>query len=123
MSQSDTGGRVQLEAFEWVLLRRPTSRTNYDDETLERIQRGHTAFLERVREEGHALTSGPVLDQPDESLRGLSIYNVGSIERARELAQSDPAVVAGRIALEVMTWWCPAGSMIQDRKSTRLNSS
>ncbi len=112
---------MQLEAFELVLLRRPTSPTNYDDETLERIQRERTAFLERMRQEGYALTSGPVLDQPDESLRGLSIYNVGSIERARELAQSDPAVVAGRIALEVMTWWCPAGSMIQPGTSVTID--
>ena len=112
---------MQLEAFELVLLRRPTSPTNYDDETREHIQLEHMAFLERMRQEGHALTSGPVHDQPDESLRGLSIYNVGSGERARELAQSDPAGVAGRIALEVMTWWCPADSMIQPGTSVTID--
>ena len=111
---------MQIEAFELVLLRRPTSPTPYDDETLERIPGEHTAFLERTRQEGHALTSGPVLDQPDESLRGLSIYNVGSIERTRELAQCDP-VVAGRIAIEVMTWWCSAGSMIQPGNSVTID--
>jgi uncharacterized protein YciI len=57
------------------------------------------------------VTNGPVLDQPDESFRGLTIYRTGSLEEARALAEQDPAVLAGRLAIEVMTWWCPQGTM------------
>jgi uncharacterized protein len=33
------------------------------------------------------------------------------VERSRELAEEDPAVRAGRLAVEIMTWYCPPGTM------------
>ncbi len=57
------------------------------------------------------MTNGPVLDQPDESMRGIAFYRTGSLEEARRLAEQDPAVRAHRLAIEVMTWWCPPGTM------------
>jgi uncharacterized protein YciI len=102
---------VSLESYELVVLRRPADATPYDEETLERIQAEHLAYLTSLREAGHVVTNGPVLDQPDESLRGLTFFRTGSLDRARELAEADPAVRAGRLAVEVMTWWCPAGTM------------
>jgi hypothetical protein len=57
------------------------------------------------------VTNGPVDEQPDPSLRGLTFYPTGSIERARELAEDDPAVRAGRLAVEIMTWYCMPGTM------------
>ncbi|HEY4828839.1 MAG TPA: YciI family protein, partial [Solirubrobacteraceae bacterium] len=95
---------VDLEAFELVLLRRPADATPYDEATLERIQREHVAYHASLREAGHVVTNGPVGDQPDESLRGLTFYRTGSLEEARRLAQEDPAVRAGRLAVEVMAW-------------------
>ena len=109
-----------LEAYELVLLRRPANATPYDDATLERIQADHLAYLASLREAGHVVTNGPVLDQPDESLRGLTFFATGSLERARELAEADPAVRAGRLVVEVMTWWCPTGSMTRPGQPVRL---
>jgi|SRR5580704_3403847 uncharacterized protein YciI len=104
---------MELEAFELVLLRRPANPTDYDDATLERIQEEHLDFLRDLRERELVVTNGPVLDQPDESLRGLAFYRTGSTERAAELANSDPAVIAGRLTVEVMTWWCSPGTMVK----------
>jgi uncharacterized protein YciI len=103
---------MDLEAYELVILRRPVDVTDYDDETLEEIQRQHLAFWAGLRERGLVATNGPVLDQPDESLRGLSFLRTGSLDQARVLALEDPAVKAGRLAVEVMTWWCPPGSLV-----------
>jgi uncharacterized protein YciI len=102
---------VELESFELVLLRRPPTATPYDEETLERIQREHLGYLAGLRASGEVATNGPVLDQPDESLRGLAFYRTGSLARARELAEADPAVRAGRLVVDVMTWLCPRGSL------------
>ena len=44
-------------------------------------------------------------------MRGLTFFCVGSVAEARRLAEDDPAVRAGRLAVDVMTWWCPAGTM------------
>jgi uncharacterized protein len=102
---------MDLEAFELVLLRTPADAPAYDEATLARIQREHLAFYDRLRQEGTVVTNGPVLNQPDVTLRGLGFYRTGSLEAARELAEQDPAVVAGRLMVEVMTWWCAPGTM------------
>ena len=102
---------VELEAFELVLLRRPVDAPAYDTETLERIQGEHIAYLETLRDAGHIVTNGPVLDQTDESLRGLTVFATGSLDETRRLAERDPAVLAGRLTAEVMTWLCPPGAM------------
>ena len=104
---------MDLEAFELVVLRRPADATSYDDETLDRIQAEHLGYLASLRDAGKIATNGPVLDHPDPSVRGLTFFCVGSVEEARRLAEDDPAVRAGRLAVDVMTWWCPAGTMIR----------
>jgi uncharacterized protein YciI len=102
---------VALEAYELVLLRRPADAPDYDEETLDRIQAEHLAYLDSLRDAGHVVANGPVLEQPDPSLRGLVLFCVGSLDEARRLAEQDPAVRARRLGVEVMTWWCPAGDL------------
>jgi uncharacterized protein YciI len=111
---------MELEAFELVLLRRPASATDYPDEELERIQREHLGYLAGLRATGHIVTNGPVVEQPDPSLRGLAFYRTGSLERARELAENDPAVRAGRLAVEIMTWYCAPGTMSKPGRPVTL---
>jgi uncharacterized protein YciI len=111
---------VNLEAFELVLLRRGPNVTPYDDATLQRIQAEHMAYHASLRASGDVVTNGPVVDQPDESLRGLTFYRTGSLERARELAEADPAVKAGRLAVDVMQWWCPPGTMTKRGRTISL---
>ena len=103
--------RVDLEAFELVLLRRPASAPDYPEAELERIQREHLAHHARLRDSGQVVTNGPVDGPPDPALRGLAFYRTGSIEAARQLAEADPAVLAGRLVVEIMTWYCPPGTM------------
>jgi uncharacterized protein len=105
---------IHLHQFQLVLLRRPADPRDYDDETTERIQRDHLAFYAAMRKAGHVVTNGPVRDQPDEALRGMAIFATESLDRARELANSDPAVQAGRLEVAAMTWLCPPGTMIKD---------
>jgi uncharacterized protein len=102
---------VDLETFELVLLRRPENATDYPDADLERIQTEHIAYHQSLREAGTIATNGPLGDQLDQSLRGLTFYRTGSLTQARQLAEADPAVLAGRLTVEVMTWYCPAGTM------------
>ena len=111
---------MDLEAFELVLLRRPASAPDYPDEELERIQREHLAHHAGLREAGHVVTNGPVDGQPDPSLRGLAFYRTGSLERSRQLAEADPAVRAGRLAVEIMTWYCPPGTMSRPGRALTL---
>jgi uncharacterized protein YciI len=112
---------VDVESFELVLLRRPANAPDYPEADLERIQAEHLAYHARLREAGEIVTNGPVIDQPDPSLRGLTFYRTGSLARAKELAEADPAVRAGRLAVEVMTWYCPPGSMSRPGRTISLS--
>src|SRR4051794_21093675 len=107
---------MELEEFELVILRRPANPTPYDDETLARIQSEHLAYMAQLRTDGIVVVNGPVVDQPDESMRGLTFFRTGGLDEARRLAEADPAVRAGRMVIEVMRWWCPPGLMAGPRR-------
>jgi uncharacterized protein len=101
----------EFEQFQLVLLKRPAERPELPEEQVMEIQRRHIAHLTAMGEAGHLLVAGPFGDQEDESLRGLALYQVGSIEEARRLAEADPAVAAGRLEVEVMTLHVEKGYM------------
>jgi uncharacterized protein len=101
---------VELESYTFVLLRRGRRADEYTDAELKEIQAGHLAFLDRMREEGHILLSGPFRDQEDETKRGFSIYRTG-LEETRRLTDDDPAIRAGRMSVEIMTWLTQKGAL------------
>ena len=43
-------------------------------------------------------------------MRGFCLYRTG-FEETRQLAESDPSVQAGRMAVDVMTWWTASGAL------------
>lgn len=96
-----------------MLLRRPANPPAFDDATAELVFSQHLGHLANMSEAGHMKAAGPLGDQPDASLRGMSLYQVGSVEEARRLAELDPAVVAGMFTIEVMTWRTPKGELAQ----------
>jgi uncharacterized protein YciI len=102
---------MDLHGFQLILLLRPDPATDYDAR-LKQMQREHVAFYASLRAAGHVVTNGPVREQPDEKLRGIAIFATESVARARELASRDPLVLAGRLEVQVMTWWCPPGTMV-----------
>jgi uncharacterized protein len=66
------------------------------------------------------VTNGPVRDQADGSLRGLTFYRTGSLGESRRLAEADPAVRAGRLAIEIVTWYCPPDTMSKPGRPVSL---
>jgi len=46
-------------------------------------------------------------------MRGLAFYRTGSLDEARRLAEQDPAVRAGCLVVEAMTWWRRPGTMVR----------
>jgi hypothetical protein len=43
-------------------------------------------------------------------MRGFCLYRTG-LQETRRLAESDPSVQAGRMAVEIMTWWTRPGPL------------
>jgi uncharacterized protein YciI len=73
----------------------------------EEIQKGHMANINRLAEMKKLIAAGPFDD--DGRLRGIFVFRVGSLEEARALTATDPAVQAGRLAMELHTWMVPDG--------------
>lgn len=100
---------MELDSYTFVLLRRGPRAAEFSDAELEEIQAGHS-FLDEMRSRGHMVLSGPFRDQDDETKRGFSIYRTG-LEKTRRLTEQDPAVQAGRMSVEVMTWLTRKGAL------------
>lgn len=80
-----------------------------DDEAAE-LQDRHLAHGAEMQDRGLVLARGPLMEQDDERFRGFSVWSVDA-ETARQHAEADPAVRAGRLAVNVMTWMMPAGNL------------
>jgi uncharacterized protein YciI len=101
---------MELDGYSFVLLKRGPRALEFSDEELDRLQEQHLAHLGAMREQGHLLVAGPFSDQADEGLRGFCLYRTG-VEETRRLAESDPSVRAGRMAVDVMGWWTASGAL------------
>jgi uncharacterized protein YciI len=101
---------MELESYSFVLLRSGPRSSEYDEVDADRLQTAHLAHLEKLRRAGKLLLAGPFSDRTDETLRGLCVYGC-PLEEARALAESDPAVRAGRLGVEMMTWWARRGAV------------
>jgi uncharacterized protein YciI len=101
---------MKLDAYTVVFLRRAPDAPKMSEDELDALQQEHLAFNARMRAEGHIVTNGPFSGQPDQSLRGLSVYRT-SLEETTRLAHQDPSVQAGRLELEIFTWLMPQGAL------------
>ncbi len=86
-----------------VYLRRGSSPPDLPEEESTALHHAHLAHLAELGRRGVIAANGPLLDQSDETLRGMSVYTVGPQE-ARRLAEQDPAVRAGRFRVDVARW-------------------
>jgi uncharacterized protein len=50
-----------------------------------------------------------------------SSQSSGSLEESRRLAEDDPAVRAGRLAVEIMAWYCPPATMSRPGRAVTLD--
>jgi uncharacterized protein YciI len=101
---------MKFDQHTLVLLVRPPDAPELSPEEADALQDAHLAFRADLRDQGYLVGGGPLLDQDDERLRGISVMSVDPAT-ARELCAADPAVRAGRLAVQVMTWMVPAGNI------------
>ena len=73
----------------------------------EEIQKGHMANMNRLAEMKTLVAAGPFGDNG--RLRGIFVFRVASLEEAKALTATDPAVQAGRLAMDIHPWMVPEG--------------
>jgi uncharacterized protein len=99
-----------FDVYTMVLLRRPADAPEMSEEALDELQARHLAYRAELRRNGVLVANGPLGEQSDVSMRGLSIYAC-SLEEAARLSDGDPSVQAGRLAYDLFEWWVAAGTL------------
>lgn len=104
LGADDYGMKKYVMAFLKVGPNRDRSK-----EEAEELQRAHMNNIIRMAEEGVLVLAGPFLD--DTEIRGIYVFNVTTIEEAEELTNTDPAVKAGSLVMELHPWYGSAALM------------
>jgi uncharacterized protein len=91
-----------------VYLRRGHHPPELDEQASTALHHAHLAYLADLIARGIIAANGPLRDQSDETMRGMSVYTVSAGE-ARRLAEQDPAVRAGRFRVDIARWCVSAG--------------
>jgi uncharacterized protein YciI len=99
-----------FDVYTMVLLRRPVDAPEMTEQELDALQSRHLAYRAKLRDDGVVVANGPLGEQSDPSLRGLSILTC-DLDEARRLTELDPSVQAGRLTFDVFEWWVAAGTM------------
>ncbi len=91
-----------MRKYVMAFLKKGPNRTQ-DKEKAAALQAAHMQNIGRLAEAGKLAIAGPFLD--DGELRGIYIFNVETIAEAKKLTQSDPAIKAGSLVMELHSWY------------------
>lgn len=73
------------------------------------LQQAHMENIGKMAEAGKLVLAGPFLD--DGPLRGIYIFDVATVEEAKELTNTDPAIQAGVLKMDLKPWYGSAAVM------------
>jgi uncharacterized protein YciI len=98
-----------MKNYVMAFLKRGPKR-NQTAEEAKQLQAAHMANIQKMAKEGKLVLAGPFMD--DQEVRGIYIFDVRTIEEAKVLTESDPAVQAGRLMMELHPWYGSAALMM-----------
>ncbi len=74
-----------------------------DSTARNQLQMAHLKNIMRLADEGKLIVAGPFMD--DQPIRGIFIFNVSTVEEAKKLTETDPAIKAGTLIMELHPWY------------------
>lgn len=104
LGADDYGMKKYVMAF----LKRGPNR-DQDSAAAAQLQRAHLDNIMRMAEEGTLVLAGPFLDSGE--IRGIYIFDVETVEEAKALTETDPAIQSGRLVMELHPWYGSAALM------------
>jgi len=97
-----------MRSYVFVVLKTGPAKIT-DKERRAEIFKGHFSNMATLAKAGRLVLAGPFMDAGDN--RGMYIFNVVTIEEAKELVETDPAVAAGIFVAEYKKYYGSAGLM------------
>jgi len=92
-----------MKPYVLVILKSGPNQTK-DKAELNRLFRGHMDNITRLSNEGKLVVAGP-LGENAQSYRGIFIFNVKTVEEAKALVATDPAVSEKLFEAEMYQWY------------------
>ena len=93
--------------------------TTTDKAVIDSCFRGHLDNISRLVNERKMIVAGP-LGKNDNSYRGIFIFNVKTIEEAKELVQTDPAINSGLLDVDLYNWYGSAALPVYLETSDKI---
>ena len=106
-----------MHRYVMALLKAGPNRSS-DKKAAAELQRAHMANIQRLAKEGVLVLAGPFLDRGE--LRGIYVFDVDTVEEARKLTETDPAVKAGSLVMELHPWYGSAAIKSINDLHTRI---
>jgi len=110
-----------MKMYVMAFLKRGPNRDRDSTEAYN-LQRAHMDNINRLVEEGKMVLAGPFGGDGD--LRGIYIFNVATVEEAKALTETDPAIQAGSLVMELLPWYGSAavvGIVKEHEKIAKIN--
>lgn len=92
-----------MKQFILVILKTGTATVS-DKAVRDSLFRGHMQNINRLAEAGKLIVAGP-LKQNDKNYRGIFILDVKTVDEAKALLETDPAVKAKIFDSELFSWY------------------
>lgn len=84
--------------------------SEYTPEQRSEIQKGHMANINKLAEMDKLILAGPFFG--NEAMRGIFVFAVDSKEEAEKLTNTDPAVQAGVLKMDLKEWYGSAALLM-----------
>ncbi|MBI1761921.1 MAG: hypothetical protein HYR56_10845 [Acidobacteria bacterium] len=100
--------QFDLEQYQFAILKRGPQWTPEQTPEVEKLMAGHMANIQKMGRLGKLMAAGP-LGKNEAGLAGIFVFKAASLDEAKALAAEDPAIKAGRLAIDFCTWSAPKG--------------
>jgi len=106
-----------MKRYVMAFLKKGPNRTK-DSFKAANLQMAHMSNIKRLAEEGKLAIAGPFLDNGE--YRGIYIFNVETLEEAKKLTESDPAIKAGSLVMELHPWYGSAALGLANKYHSKI---
>jgi uncharacterized protein len=96
-----------MKNYFMVFLKKGPHR-DQDSVEVEKIQKSHMENINKLAQTGKLNIAGPFLDDGD--LRGIFVFDVPTLEEAKKLSETDPAIKSGRLSYEIHPFMTQQGA-------------
>ncbi|MBD3289727.1 hypothetical protein GF337_13050 [candidate division KSB1 bacterium] len=102
LAQELSADKYGMKTYVFAFLKAGPNRSQ-DSTTAAQLQAAHLKNIQRMADKGKLVLAGPFMDSGE--IRGIYIFDVPTLEEARQLTETDPAIQAGRLAMELRPWY------------------